>query len=82
MSFLIEQVAQEAARADAKWGPLHSSHEGYGVLAEEVAELLDAIRANDLTEIRREAVQVSAVALRIAHACSDAAFVARSVPRD
>jgi NTP pyrophosphatase (non-canonical NTP hydrolase) len=60
------QLQAEIARADARYGPFRSSHEGYGVLAEEVAELLDAIRANDAPSIVREATQVAAVAMRLA----------------
>ena len=61
----ISMVASEHASACAKF-PLgyHSTHEGYGVLVEEMAELLDAIRANDITQCRDEAMQVAAVALR------------------
>ena len=64
-------VEQEAARADARYGPFTSSHEGLGVLAEEYAELIDAIQHYDglpgsLEAIQKEAIQVSAVAMRIA----------------
>ena len=64
-------VEQEAARADARYGPFTSSHEGLGVLAEEYAELVEAVRRydgtpNTLEAVRKEAMQVSAVALRIA----------------
>ena len=59
-------VLTEARQAEFIYGPPTSAHEAYGVLAEEMAELLDAIRANDLDAIRAEAVQVSAVALRLA----------------
>lgn len=70
----------EAEVATARYGPFRSTHEGYGVLAEETAELLDAIRANDLDAIRAEAIQVAAVALRLAEQCRDgqAEFVERS----
>ena len=36
-----------------------SAHEGYGVTAEEMAELLDAIRANNSNEIGKEALDVA-----------------------
>lgn len=71
-------LAHEAALAHKKYGFFHSSHEGFGVLAEEVAELLDAIRANDLEAIRKEACQVSAVAYRIVLSCEDPGFRQRS----
>ena len=60
-----------ATKAREKYGPFASMHEAYGVLAEEVAELFDAVRLrqdNDqrLLMIEREALDVAAVALRIA----------------
>lgn len=71
-------VALQADYAERRWGPFTSAHEGYGVLCEEVNELLDAIHANDREAVEREACQVSAVALRLAEACSLPAFAARS----
>lgn len=60
------KVLAEAESAQNKYGDFASTHEGYGVLAEEVAELVDAIRSNDKKQVAHEAMQVSAVALRIA----------------
>lgn len=73
-----ETVLAQVEYANARFGPLTSSHEGYGVLAEEVAELLDAIRANDREAVEKEACQVSAVALRLAECCRRADFARRS----
>lgn len=64
---LLREVANELASATEKFGTFHSAHEGYGVLAEEFAELLDAIRANDNAQIRAEAVQIAAMALQLMH---------------
>lgn len=58
------EAFQEANRAAQKFKPFNSSHEGYAVLKEEVDELWDAIKANDLVSARAEAVQVAAMALR------------------
>ncbi len=76
----IAAIADEAARAHSKYGSFVSTHEGYGVLAEELAELLDAIRSNDRNAVRAEAIQVAAVALRIAEsvAWGSSEFLARS----
>ena len=63
---ILDEITDEAIDADVRYGPFRSSHEGFGVLTEEYHELLDAIHANDALAIRREAIQVSAVALRIA----------------
>ncbi len=78
MSAMVSRVQSEAGKAGRRFGPFTSAHEGYGVLAEEVAELLDAIRSNCMDSVRREAVQVSAVALRIAECCSELHFTKRS----
>lgn len=60
---------EEAARAMAKFKPFNSSHEGFAVLDEEVDELWDAIRSNDLEHARKEAIQVAAMALRYIAEC-------------
>lgn len=75
---MLHAVGQEATEADSRYGPFASAHEGYGVLAEEMAELLDAIRANDYEAIKLEAIQCSAVALRIVMMLDNAASVKRS----
>lgn len=59
-------LLSEASLARAKYGPYRSPHEAYGVLAEEMMELLQAIHANDDEGSRREALQVAAVAFRFA----------------
>jgi NTP pyrophosphatase (non-canonical NTP hydrolase) len=66
-------IADEAERAQNTYGDFASMHEAYGVLAEEVAELFDAVRMKQsrtgvkrAEAIRLEAIQVAAVALRIA----------------
>ena len=60
------RIADEVIQANEKYGPFTSAHEGYGVLVEEVAELLEAIRANDLDCAQAESCQVAAVAWRMA----------------
>ena len=76
---VIEYVTIEIARCDHRWGPFKSSHEGLGVLTEEYHELVTAIRGNRLDKIRAEAIQVAAAALRLAEACGDTGFAARSI---
>lgn len=49
-----------------RYGKFASTHEAYGVLAEEMAELLDSIRENQLDSVKDEAIQVAAVAARLA----------------
>jgi NTP pyrophosphatase (non-canonical NTP hydrolase) len=63
---ITEAIHNQVAYADDRYGPFTSAHEGFGVLAEEVAELLEAIRTNDAKAITAESIQVAAVASRIA----------------
>lgn len=71
MHSMWTRIEEEARRSYRRYGDYTSTHEAYGVLAEEVAELLDAICTNDLASIAREAIQVSAVAGRLAAQCDD-----------
>lgn len=78
LRFRVEQdVAEEAERADKRYGLFHSTHEGLGVLVEEVAELAAAIRGKCLQDMAREAIQVAAVALRLAEVCRRAELAFR-----
>jgi hypothetical protein len=58
------EILREAERARAKFDPFNSSHEGYAVLAEEVDELWDDVKGNNIEHAIEEAVQVGAMALR------------------
>lgn len=79
MDQVMKEIDDQIVGAEKRFGPFTSSHEAYGVLAEEVAELLDAIRANASESVRYEAIQVAAVASRIAEYCRDnKAFADRS----
>lgn len=60
---LVEDEAKVKALAR---GLFTSPHEGYGIIAEEVAELLDAIRSNQVSHILAEAIQVAAAGLVLA----------------
>lgn len=68
----VRMVLDEVSGANEKYGELRSTHEGYGVLAEEVAELLEAIHCNDPHRVRTESVHVAAVALRLVEICHTA----------
>lgn len=63
--------AYDEARMAAKaWPPMHSAHEAFAILLEEVDELKAHVwtnqKARQLFAMRREALQVAAVALRFA----------------
>lgn len=80
-SEILAAIDAEAFRAAEKYGPFASVHEAIGVLVEEWDELRAAMHANDLGAIHREAIQVAAVAARLADqtSASSAAFRRRSV---
>lgn len=58
------EIAREANQAREKFAAFNSSHEGYAVIAEELDELWDDVKANDVAHAIEEAVQVGAMALR------------------
>lgn len=62
---ILERVTDELAAARRKFPNFHSAHEGYAVLLEECDELWDAIKHDDGDGMRREAIQVAAMALRL-----------------
>jgi NTP pyrophosphatase (non-canonical NTP hydrolase) len=67
---VLSDVEAELASATSEWPAFNSAHEGFAVLAEEVDELWDHVKINqkrrDLAAMRREAVQVAAMAVRFA----------------
>jgi len=61
----VESALSELSRARQKWpAGFHSGHEGYAVIKEELEELWEAVRRDDLRAQRSEAVQIAAMALR------------------
>lgn len=64
------EALEEARTAAIAWPPFNSAHEGYAILAEEVDELWDVVKVNqkrrDLKLMRKEAIQVAAMAIRFA----------------
>jgi hypothetical protein len=64
----VEDVVLELLRAMKKNGPQHSAHEGYAVILEELDELWDEVKLNPSkrsdAELRKEAMQTAAMALR------------------
>lgn len=69
-SELMAAVCMELEKATTNWPPFNSAHEGYAVLAEEVDELWQHVKTNqkrrDIPLMKKEAIQVAAMALRFA----------------
>lgn len=63
-----KNIRDEMEESVLKYGAFHSFHEAYGVLKEEVDELWDEIkiREHDYDKIYQEAIQVAAMARKIA----------------
>lgn len=69
------EVLDEYDQASRQHKPFNSAHEGFSILLEEVEELKAHVwvkRQNrDISEMRKEAVQVAAMALRFINDCCD-----------
>jgi NTP pyrophosphatase (non-canonical NTP hydrolase) len=63
LQFALSQVGAEFLKARKKFNPMRGAHEGYAVILEELDELWEAVKRNDLAHARKEAVQVAAMAL-------------------
>lgn len=71
---ILVDIAEEFINATKKFGAFHNAHEGFAVLLEEVDELWDNIKLNQtlpyrLPNIKKKAIQVSAMAIRILFDC-------------
>ena len=69
MADFLRDVLAERQKADTTWPPIHSHHEGYAVLLEEVDEYWEIVRQKaylrNTQAMYLELVQVAAVAWRI-----------------
>jgi chromosome segregation and condensation protein ScpB len=65
----FEQVEEEMEKIKKKGYVLHTYHEGYGLMQEEVAEFFDEVRKKasnrDLENVKLEVAQIAAICLRI-----------------
>ena len=71
---IVELVKNEFWKATEKFGVFNNAHEGYAVLLEEVDELWENVKLNQrnpkrIRAIFNEAIQVSAMAMRIIFDC-------------
>lgn len=72
---VAQAAAEELDQARRNWPAFNSAHEGYAVLKEELDELWEHVKTNqrrrDLGAMRKEAIQVAAMAMRFALECCD-----------
>jgi NTP pyrophosphatase (non-canonical NTP hydrolase) len=72
---IAAEVTGEVSRAEAQWPPMNSAHEAYAVLLEEVDELWEHVKTKqskrDIPAMRKEALQVAAMAIRFARDICD-----------
>lgn len=67
------EAANELGRARQLHGAMRGPHEGYAVILEELDELWDEVRAKepDYGRMRKEALQIAAMALRFVYDVCD-----------
>lgn len=64
MTDYFKAVKEELEQATSRYGRFNSPHEGYGVILEELDEMWDEIKFDNVPKARQEAVQVAAMAIR------------------
>ena len=73
MREILDEIEREIDFATAKYPAMNSAHEGWATLYEEVDELWDHVKvkqkSRDIVGMKREAVQVAAMAIRFIKDC-------------
>lgn len=74
-SFIFRSIEDEIETARKNYEDFNSAHEGYSILLEEVDELWDHVKVKqkkrNINAMRKEAIQVAAMAIRFALDCCD-----------
>lgn len=72
LNTLLDEVRREVLRARNKHEPMHSPHEAYAVIKEEVDELWDDIKADRGRDTCAcvEAIQIAAMGVRYVMDCA------------
>ena len=66
---ISDDLCSRIATADRIYGPPASAHEMLGVIAEEYAELIEAVRSGKIGSVEWEALDLAAACIRLADAC-------------
>ena len=68
VELLAQEVVAELEKAEAAHAPMHSPHEGWSVIWEELEELREHVRADTGRSgaARKEALQIAAMGMRYA----------------
>jgi hypothetical protein len=71
---ITEDVVDELVSAANAFASMHSAHEGYATILEELDELWEEIKAKIINgdDMRKEAIQVAAMGIRFVHDVCDA----------
>jgi glutamyl-tRNA reductase len=79
---VADQVVEELLKATDRHAPQASAHEGYAVILEELDELWEEVKKReskrDWYHLRKEAIQVAAMALRFVVDVADPAIKERA----
>ncbi len=62
---ILDGIESRIRKAEQRYGPVASTHEGLGVALEEWDELREAIKSNDPLRIDQEALDLAAVLVRM-----------------
>jgi hypothetical protein len=76
---VLYDVARLCEKSQERYGDFASTHEALGVALEEWDELRAEVHANNLSLVRKEAIDLAAVCVRLAYACDGVLFQQRSV---
>lgn len=63
-STIFNEVLEALHKAQSKHPPMRSHHEGYAILLEELDELWEEVKRDDLVACRKECLHVAAMAIR------------------
>lgn len=64
LNLALKMVSDELRCATEKFDKFNSAHEGYAVTLEELDEVWEAIKNNDIIKAKIEMIQVAAMAIR------------------